>query len=86
MLDLQPDRSVIRNMLEEGWRFTLSIGANRIERIRWLSFEDFILGYMNDCVEYICSAHHIERIPIGNMRGRFCNVCEFVPRKIKSLP
>ena len=68
--------------------FTLSIGVNPIERTAGF-FEDFILQYMNDCVEYICSAHHVESASLfgiceGGVSQRVLRVC--TPKKLDPRP
>ena len=88
MLDLQPDRSVIRNMLEEGLDVYIIDWGQSNRADRWLSFEDFILQYMNDCVEYICSAHHVESASLlGICEGGVFATCfaSLYPEKVRSL-
>ena len=88
MLDLQPDRSVIRNMLEAGLDVYIIDWGKTNRADRWLAFEDFILGYMGDCVEYICSTHKIKSLSLlGVCEGGVFAACfaSLYPEKVKSL-
>ncbi len=62
MLDLQPDRSVIRKLLELGLDiYIIDWGyANRVDRYN--TMEDYIEGYLNDCVDYVRKEHQIEKV------------------------
>lgn len=88
MMDLQPDLSFIRKLVEEGLDvYIIDWGyASRLDRYKTL--EDYILGHVNDCVDFVRQAHGVEKI---NMLG----VCQggtfsliysaLFPDKIKNL-
>lgn len=53
MLDLQPDRSMIRNLLNEGLEiYLIDTGYPKLED-RFLSLDDYINSYFDDCVEVV---------------------------------
>ena len=59
MADLQEDRSMLRNLLALGSTSTRSTGAARRAATAGSRFEDYVDGYLADCVEHICKAHGI---------------------------
>ncbi|NND32304.1 MAG: class III poly(R)-hydroxyalkanoic acid synthase subunit PhaC [Saprospiraceae bacterium] len=66
MMDLQPNRSLIRKLLSEGidvylidWGY-----ASKIDRYK--TMEDYILGNIHDCVKFLKNKYHI---PAINLMG-----------------
>ena len=59
MLDLQPDRSVIRNLLLEGLDVYIIDWGSLNKSDRWLSFDDYIDSYLADCVDFITREHDV---------------------------
>ena len=59
MLDLQPDRSVIRNLLLEGLDVYIIDWGSLNKSDRWLSFDDYIDSYLADCVDFITQEHDV---------------------------
>ena len=62
MMDLQPNRSFIRKLLSEGidvyiidWGY-----ATRLDRYK--TMEDYILGNINDCMDFVRQRHGMEKI------------------------
>ena len=64
MLDLQPDRSYIRNLLNLGLDVYLIDWGNPSKGDRYLSMDDYINGYINNCVDVIRKKHKAEKINI----------------------
>src|SRR6476469_8200579 len=62
MTDLQEDRSMIRNLLALGVDVYAVDWGSPTRSDRWLTFEDYIDGYLNDCVEFICREHGLPAI------------------------
>jgi len=88
MLDLQPDRSYIKNLLDNGldvylidWGFPTKID-------RFLTIDDYVNGYINNCVDYIRKKHRIEKINILSIcQGGTLSVIysALYPNKVKNL-
>lgn len=53
MMDLQPDRSVIKSFLEKGIDTYIIDWGYPAKEDMYLTLEDHIEWYMNDCVDYI---------------------------------
>jgi polyhydroxyalkanoate synthase len=64
MLDLQPDRSYIRNLLNLGLDVYLIDWGNPSKGDRYISMDDYINGYINNCVDVIRKKHKAEKINI----------------------
>lgn len=88
MMDLQPNRSFIRKMVSEGldvylidWGYASSID-------RYKTMEDYILGNMNDCVDFIRRKHQVQRVNILGVcqGGTFSLIYSALkPEKVKNL-
>jgi hypothetical protein len=61
MLDLQPDRSYIKNLLAAGMDVYLIDWGFPTRSDRFLSMDDYINGYINTCVDVIRTKHQIEK-------------------------
>ena len=55
MADLQEDRSLVRNLLAQGVDLYVVDWGSPTRGDRWLTLEDYIDGYLDDCVEHICA-------------------------------
>jgi len=64
MLDLQPDRSYIKNLLNLGLDVYLIDWGTPSKGDRYLSMDDYINGYINNCVDVIRKKHKAEKINI----------------------
>lgn len=64
MMDLQQDRSLIKQMLEGGQDVYIIDWGYPTAEDRYLSLEDYINGYIDDCVEFIRNKHDLEKINI----------------------
>lgn len=62
VLDLQPDRSLIKKMLDEGLDIYIMDWGYPTQADRYLTMEDYIDGYMNDAVDFIRAKHGVEKI------------------------
>src|SRR6476659_7128514 len=69
MADLQEDRSLIRNLLMKGVDLYAVDWGNPTRGDRWLTIDDYVDGYLDDCVEFICRKHGVDSI---NLLG----ICE----------
>ena len=88
MLDLQTDRSVVRNLLLKGHTVYIVDWGNPNKSDRWLSYDDYVGRYLSDCVDHICGAHNLEKISIfGVCEGGTFAACYAAlnPDKVGSL-
>ena len=88
MLDLQPDRSYIKNLLAAGMDVYLIDWGFPTKSDRFLSMDDYINGYINMCVDVIRKKHHIEKINILSIcQGGTLSVIysALYPNKVKNL-
>jgi polyhydroxyalkanoate synthase len=58
MLDLEPDRSFIQNLLDQGLDVYLLDWGYPTSADRYLGLDDYVNGYMNNAVDIICERHH----------------------------
>lgn len=88
MADLQPDRSLIRSLLEQGidiylidWDY-----PNGADRLR--SLEDYINRYIGGCIDYLIGAHSIDAVNLlGICQGGTMSTCysALYPEKVRNL-
>jgi len=62
VLDLQPDRSLMKKLLEEGLDIYIMDWGYPTQADKYLTMEDYIDGYMNDAVDFIRKAHNVPKI------------------------
>lgn len=88
MLDLQPDRSYIKNLLNAGIDVYLIDWGYPSKGDRFLSMDDYVNGYINNCVDYIRKKHRLEKINILSIcQGGTLSVVysSLYPNKVKNL-
>ncbi|MGZ3900491.1 MAG: class III poly(R)-hydroxyalkanoic acid synthase subunit PhaC [Bacteroidia bacterium] len=88
MLDLQPDRSYIKNLLKAGMDVYLIDWGYPTSGDRYLSIEDYVTGYINNCVDHIRKKHRIDKINILSIcQGGTLSViyASLYPNKVKNL-
>ena len=88
MTDLQEDRSMLRNLLALGVDVYAVDWGSPTRGDRWLRFEDYIEGYLADCVEFICSEHRLPAINLlGICEGGVFSLCyaTLCPERVKNL-
>jgi polyhydroxyalkanoate synthase len=64
ILDLQPDRSVIRNLLSEGFDVYMIDWGIPTDVDRYVSLDDYVNWYIDDVVDIICQRHNMDSISI----------------------
>jgi polyhydroxyalkanoate synthase len=62
MMDLQSDRSFIRNLLDSGIDIYLIDWGYPSRVDRYLTMEDYINGYLNSCVNFVRKEHEVDKI------------------------
>ena len=88
MLDLQPGRSVVQNLLKEGVDLYMIDWGYPTRKDRYLTIDDHVNGYMNNVVDFICERHGIYQINLMGicMGGTFSIMYAALhPEKIKNL-
>lgn len=88
MLDLQPDRSYIKNLLGNGLDIYLIDWGFPTKTDRYISMDDYVNGYINNCVDFIRKKHRVDKINILSIcQGGTLSVIysSLYPNKIKNL-
>lgn len=88
MLDLQPDRSYIRNLLDAGLDVYLIDWGNPSKSDRYLSIDDYVNSYINNCVDTIRKQNRIDKVNILSIcQGGTLSViyASLYPNKVKNL-
>jgi polyhydroxyalkanoate synthase len=88
LLDLQPDRSFIRELLHAGLDVYLLDWGYPDGADRFSSFEDYVDGYLRRCVEFVLKEHGIDALTLlGVCQGGTMSLCyaALEPRQIAQL-
>jgi polyhydroxyalkanoate synthase len=88
MLDLQPDRSFVRKLLEHGMDlYVIDWGyPSRVDR--YVTMDDYIEDYLNDCVDFVRERTGKDRITLMGIcqGGTFSTIYSALhPEKVKNL-
>jgi len=88
MLDLQPNRSMIRNLLDQGQDVYLIDWGYADRMDRHLTMDDLINGFVDDCIDYIREQHQLDAINLLGVcqGGTFSTIYAALhPEKVKNL-
>ncbi len=88
MLDLQPDRSIVRNLLQHGMDLYILDWGYPTKADRYLTLDDYINGYLNDCVDFIMETTKNDKINLMGIcqGGTFSTMYAAIyPEKVKNL-
>lgn len=88
MTDLQADRSMVRNLLEQGEDVYLIDWGYPDGADRWLTLDDYLNGYLDRCVDAVRERHGLEAINLlGICQGGAFSLCYTAlhPGKVKNL-
>lgn len=88
MLDLQPDRSLVRKLLNEGIDVYIIDWGYPTRTERYLTIDDHINGYIDSCVDTIRHAHDLENINLLGVcqGGTFSTIYTALhPEKVRNL-
>ena len=88
MADLQEDRSLVRNLLNLGVDLYVVDWGNPSRADRWLTLDDYIDGYLGECVEFIRERHGIDKVNLlGICEGGVFTTCYAAlhPETVKNL-
>ena len=88
MIDLEAERSFVRKLLGQGIDvYMVDWGLPRRVH-RWVTMDDYVNGYLDDCVEEICARHGVERINVlGVCQGAVFSTCYAAlhPERVRNL-
>jgi len=88
MVDLQEDRSLVANLLNLGLDVYLIDWGYPTRTDRWLTLDDYINGYINNCIDFVCKTHGLSSINLlGICQGGTFSLCysALYPEKVKNL-
>jgi polyhydroxyalkanoate synthase len=88
MADLQEDRSLVRTLLKLGVDLYVVDWGNPSRADRWLTLDDYIDGYLADCISVICERHGIDKVSLlGICEGGVFTTCYAAlhPETVKSM-
>ncbi len=88
MMDINKDRSFIKKLLSDGMDLYLIEWGFPTPDDKYITLEDYIQGYINNCVEHICEAHGLDKINIlGVCQGGTFSIMYTAlnPDKVKNL-
>ena len=88
MLDLQPNRSMISNLLDQGMDVYLIDWGYADRMDRYLTMDDLINGFIDDCVEHIREQHSLDAVNLLGVcqGGTFSTIYAALhPEKVKTL-
>ncbi|MEN8131339.1 MAG: class III poly(R)-hydroxyalkanoic acid synthase subunit PhaC [Pseudomonadota bacterium] len=86
--DLQENRSLIRNLLNQGIDVYLIEWGDPAPQDRYLTLDDYVNGYLNNCVDVIRERHGIDKINLfGICQGGTMATCfsALYPEKVQTL-
>ena len=88
MMDLEEGRSLIRNMLEHGLDIYIIIWGYPSRLERYVTLDDYIDTYMNDCVDHVRKERGLEKINLMGVcqGGTFAAIYgALYPEKVRNL-
>jgi polyhydroxyalkanoate synthase len=88
MLDLQPERSVVKNFLMGGVNLYMIDWGYPTIKDKFLTIDDHINGYMNNIIDYILERENTRQLNLMGicMGGTFCVMYSALhPEKVKNL-
>lgn len=88
MLDLQPGRSVVKTLLDNGVDIYMVDWGYPTRKDRYISIDDHVNGYMEDMVDFILDREKTSQLNLMGicMGGTFCVMYSALhPEKVKNL-
>lgn len=88
MLDLQPDKSIVRNLLQHGMDLYIVDWGYPTKADMYLTLDDYIDGYLNTCVDLVRKRSGKDKINLMGIcqGGTFCGIyAALYPGKVKNL-
>lgn len=88
MTDIQEDRSTIKGLLDAGQDVYLIDWGYPDASDRYLTMDDYLNGYLDNCVDFIRNAHGVDAVNLlGICQGGAFSLCysSMHPEKVKNL-
>jgi len=88
MLDLQPDKSIVRNLLQHGMDLYIIDWGYPTKADMYVTLDDYINGYLNTCVDIVRKRSGKDKINLMGIcqGGTFCAIYSALyPGKVKNL-
>jgi polyhydroxyalkanoate synthase len=88
MIDLEADRSFVRKLLASGFDVYFVDWGLPTRAQRWLTIDDYVSGYLNDCVDVVRARSGASKINLlGICQGGVFTTCyaALYPDKVKNL-
>ncbi len=88
MVDLQENRSLVRNLLALGIDVYLIDWGYPKRNDRWLTIDDHVNTYLANCVDFICEQHGLDKINLLSIcQGGSMSLCYTAlhPDKVRNL-
>ena len=88
MMDIQPERSVVKKLLDLGLDLYIIDWGYPTQDDLFLSLDDYINGYMNDCVDFILQRSNNESLNVIGIcqGGTFSTIyASLYPEKVRNL-
>ena len=88
MIDLETERSFVRKLLAEGIDVYYVDWGNPTRAQRWLTIDDYVSGYLDNCVDVVCAREGIDKVNlIGICQGGVFSTCyaALFPQKVARL-
>lgn len=88
MIDLEADRSFVRKLLAQGLDVYMVDWGLPKRAQRWLTIDDYVNDYLDECVEEICARHDLDKINLlGVCQGGVFSTCYAAlhPERVKNL-
>jgi polyhydroxyalkanoate synthase len=88
MVDLEEGKSLVANLLEQGLDVYLIDWGYPTRAERWLTLDDYINGYIDNCVDFLRQHHGLDKINLlGICQGGTFSLCyaSLHPEKVKTL-
>lgn len=88
MMDIQPDRSVIKSFLDQGLDVYIIDWGYPTAQDKYLTMDDYINDYMNTCVDIVRQRANVDKINMLGVcqGGTFTTIyCALNPEKVNSM-
>ncbi|PAB58969.1 class III poly(R)-hydroxyalkanoic acid synthase subunit PhaC [Anaeromicrobium sediminis] len=88
MMDIQPDRSVIKKLLESGLDIYIIDWGYPKQEDMYLTMDDYINGYINNAVDHILKTNNVDKVNLMGIcqGGTFSSIySSLYPEKVKNL-
>jgi polyhydroxyalkanoate synthase subunit PhaC len=88
MMDLQPDRSLIRRLLDRGVDVYLIDWGYPDGADRYLEVSDYVLRYLPRCIDAVCESSHQSQVNLlGVCQGGTLSLCyaALEPKRVRNL-